>query len=126
MSWYHGIATLLCEGVSQLRATHRTNLPLLTCAIPYKHTLVFGERSLLLNNTARALRRFPVFPVFGEGKYPFHTYISDTWQPRHWRLAVNRATLLVTSPGRRYSPFRTAQPASFGSVKRYRRVPGEA
>ena len=32
-------------------------------------TLVFGEGDLLLNNMAWALRRFPVFPVFGRGDY---------------------------------------------------------
>ena len=40
--------------------------------IPYaiiRPTLVFGEGDLLLNNMAWALRRFPVFPVFGDGGY---------------------------------------------------------
>ena len=32
-------------------------------------TLVFGEGDLLINNMAWALRRFPVFPVFGRGDY---------------------------------------------------------
>ncbi len=32
-------------------------------------TLVFGEGDPLLNNMAWALRRFPVFPVFGSGDY---------------------------------------------------------
>ena len=41
--------------------------------IPYaiiRPTLVFGAGDLLLNNMAWALRRFPVFPVFGNGDYP--------------------------------------------------------
>ena len=40
--------------------------------IPYaiiRPTLVFGEGDLLFNNMAWALRRFPVFPVFGQGNY---------------------------------------------------------
>ena len=40
--------------------------------IPYaiiRATLVFGDGDLLLNNMAWALRRFPVFPVFGRGDY---------------------------------------------------------
>ena len=40
--------------------------------IPYaiiRPTLVFGDGDLLLNNMAWALRRFPVFPVFGRGDY---------------------------------------------------------
>ncbi len=40
--------------------------------IPYaiiRLALVFGVGDLLLNNMARALRRFPVFPVYGNGDY---------------------------------------------------------
>ena len=45
---------------------------LMGMGIPYaiiRPTLVFGEGDLLLNNMAWALRRFPVFPVFGNGDY---------------------------------------------------------
>ena len=45
---------------------------LMAMGIPYaiiRPTLVFGEGDLLLNNMAWALRRFPVFPVFGKGDY---------------------------------------------------------
>ena len=41
--------------------------------VPYaiiRPTLVFGVGDLLLNNMAWALRRFPVFPVYGNGDYP--------------------------------------------------------
>ncbi len=41
--------------------------------VPYaiiRPTLVFGDGDLLLNNMAWALRRFPVFPVCGNGDYP--------------------------------------------------------
>ena len=40
--------------------------------VPYgiiRPTLVFGAGDLLLNNIAWALRRFPVFPVYGSGNY---------------------------------------------------------
>ena len=40
--------------------------------IPYaiiRPTLVFGKDDLLLNNIAWALRRFPIFPVYGNGTY---------------------------------------------------------
>ena len=33
-------------------------------------TLVFGKDDLLLNNIAWALRRFPFFPIYGNGDYP--------------------------------------------------------
>ena len=49
--------------------------------IPYaiiRPTLVFGEGDLLLNNMAWALRRFPVFPVYGNGDYPVQpVYVED-------------------------------------------------
>jgi len=33
-------------------------------------TLVFGAGDILLNNIAWAIRRFPIFPVYGDGNYP--------------------------------------------------------
>ena len=48
--------------------------------IPYaiiRHTLVFGEGDLLLNNMAWALRSFPVFPVFGRGDYPVQPVYAE-------------------------------------------------
>ena len=41
-------------------------------------TLVFGVGDLLLNNMAWALRRFPVFPVYGSGDYRVQpVYVED-------------------------------------------------
>lgn len=40
-------------------------------------TLVFGEGDLLLNNMAWALRRSPVFPVFGKGDYPVQPVYAE-------------------------------------------------
>ena len=41
-------------------------------------TLVFGAEDVLLNNMAWAIRRFPVFPVFGSGDYPVRpVYVDD-------------------------------------------------
>ena len=59
--------------------------------IPYaiiRPTLVFGEGDLLLNNMAWALRRFPVFPVFGSGDYQCNSFMLRTWQPWRWRLVA--------------------------------------
>ena len=40
--------------------------------------LVFGEGDILLNNIAWALRRFPVFPVAGDGQYQAQpVYVAD-------------------------------------------------
>jgi len=41
-------------------------------------TLVYGDGDLLLNNMAWALRRFPVFPVYGRGDYAIQpVYVED-------------------------------------------------
>ena len=40
-------------------------------------TLVYGDGDLLLNNMAWALRRFPVFPVFGSGDYPVQPIYAE-------------------------------------------------
>ena len=49
--------------------------------VPYaiiRPTLVFGVGDLLLNNMAWALRRFPVFPVYGNGEYAVQpVYVED-------------------------------------------------
>ena len=54
---------------------------LMGLGIPYaiiRPTLVFGVGDLLLNNMAWALRRFPVFPVYGNGDYPVQpVYVED-------------------------------------------------
>ena len=53
---------------------------LMGMGIPYtiiRPTLVFGEGDLLLNNMAWALRRFPVFPVFGNGNYPVQPVYAE-------------------------------------------------
>jgi len=48
------------------------------CGIPYtilRPALLFGENSILINNIAWLLRRFPVFGLFGDGAYrlcPIH------------------------------------------------------
>ena len=48
--------------------------------VPYaiiRPTLVFGDGDLLLNNLAWALRRFPVFPVCGNGDYPVQPVYAE-------------------------------------------------
>ena len=49
--------------------------------VPYaiiRPTLTFGRGDLLLNNMAWALRRFPFFPICGNGNYPVQPiYVGD-------------------------------------------------
>ena len=63
------------------RAKAQVEDMLTNLGIPYaiiRPTLVFGVGDLLLNNMAWALRRFPVFPVYGNGDYPVQpVYVED-------------------------------------------------
>lgn len=49
--------------------------------VPYvtiRPTLTFGAGDLLLNNMAWAIRRFPFFPICGDGTYPVQPiYVAD-------------------------------------------------
>ena len=49
--------------------------------VPYaiiRPTLVFGEGDILVNNIAWALRRLPIFPVYGGGAYPVQpVFVED-------------------------------------------------
>ncbi len=48
--------------------------------IPYaiiRPTLVFGKGDLLLNNIAWAIRRFPFFPIYGDGDYPVQPIYAE-------------------------------------------------
>ncbi len=50
-------------------------------------TVLFGEEDILINNIAWCLRRFPLFPVFGDGQYRLQPiYVDDLA-----KLAVDQA-----------------------------------
>lgn len=41
-------------------------------------TVIFGDEDILINNIAWLLRRFPVFPIFGSGRYELQPiYVED-------------------------------------------------
>jgi len=45
---------------------------LIDCGLPYsivRPTLVFGDEDILVNNIAWLIRKFPLFPIFGDGRY---------------------------------------------------------
>ncbi len=56
--------------------------------LPYaivRPTLVFGKEDILVNNIAWLLRKFPVFPIFGSGRYRVQpVFVEDLA-----RIAVN-------------------------------------
>ena len=69
------------SGLPYFRGKAQVEDMLVGLGVPYaiiRPTLVFGEGDLLLNNMAWALRRFPVFPVYGNGDYPVEPiYVED-------------------------------------------------
>ena len=69
------------SGLPYFRGKAQVEDMLAGLGIPYaiiRPTLVFGVGDLLLNNMAWALRRFPVFPVYGSGDYPVQpVYVED-------------------------------------------------
>ena len=69
------------SGLPYFRGKAQVEDMLVGLGIPYaiiRPTLVFGVGDLLLNNMAWALRRFPVFPVYGNGDYPVQpVYVED-------------------------------------------------
>ena len=66
-------------------------------------TLVFGDGDLLLNNMAWALRRFPVFPVYGKGDYPVQPVYVEDVAFRLWRPVPRVRTSSLTRRGRIHS-----------------------
>ena len=69
------------SGLPYFRGKAQVEAMLVGLGVPYaiiRPTLVFGVGDLLLNNMAWALRRFPVFPVYGSGDYPVQpVYVED-------------------------------------------------
>ena len=95
------------SGLPYFRGKAQVEDMLVGLGIPYaiiRPTLVFGVGDLLLNNMAWALRRFPVFPVYGNGDYLVQpVYVkrkTKTPRPRPWRLALKARAPWPTLPGR--------------------------
>ena len=69
------------SGLPYFRGKAQVEAMLVGLGVPYaiiRPTLVFGVGDLLLNNMAWALRRFPVFPVYGSADYPVQpVYVED-------------------------------------------------
>ena len=75
--------------------------------IPYaiiRPTLVLGEGDLLLNNMAWALRRFPVFPVFGGGDYKVRPIYAEDLAGQAVAAGSQNENTVAEPPGRTRSP----------------------
>jgi uncharacterized protein YbjT (DUF2867 family) len=78
--------------ISVTHASDETDLPyykgkalqervLVDSGVPFsivRPTLVFGREDILINNIAWLIRKFPVFPIFGSGRYMVQpVYVED-------------------------------------------------
>ena len=59
----------------------RQEQALLDCGVPcsiVRPTLVFGDEDILINNIAWLIRKFPIFPILGDGQYHVRpVYVAD-------------------------------------------------
>ncbi len=62
-------------------------------------TLVYGDGDLLLNNMAWALRRFPVFPVYGKGDYPVQPVYAKDLAAQAVEAGSQHLNLVVDAAG---------------------------
>ena len=70
-------------------------------------TLAFGDGDLLLNNMARALRCFPVFPVFGNGDYLVKPIYAEDLAGRAVAVGSRNDSLVAETAGQIRSPSRS-------------------
>ena len=69
-------------------------------------TLVFGEGDILVNNIAWALRRFPVFPVYGGGDYPVQPVHVGDLAEQAVEAGSRRGNFVADAAGRTRCPLK--------------------
>ena len=70
--------------------------------IPYsilRPTVLFGKEDILINNIAWALRRFPVFGVFGDGQYRLQPIYVDDLAELAVKEADNKEDAIINAIG---------------------------
>ena len=79
-------------------------------------TLVFGPRDILVNNIAWGLRRSPVFPVAGDGRYRVQPISVEDTATICADAAGGEENVSSTPPARRRSPTRSSCGSSAAAV----------
>jgi uncharacterized protein YbjT (DUF2867 family) len=69
-------------------------------------TLLFGEEDILVNNIAWALRRFPVFAIFGDGSYRLQPIHVDDLAALAVQQALTSGDIIVDAIGPETFTFR--------------------
>ena len=66
--------------------------------------VLFGKEDILINNIAWALRRLPVFGVFGDGKYRLQPIYVDDLAKLAVEQGQGQENIISTPSDRKYSP----------------------
>ena len=77
--------------------------------IPYaiiRPTLIFGPNDLLLNNIAWALRRFPLFPIYGNGEYPVQPIYAEDVAIQAVAAGASTENFIADAAGPETLPFK--------------------
>ncbi len=62
-------------------------------------TVLFGEEDILINNIAWALRRFPIFGIFGDGNYRLQPIYVDDFARTAVEQGQNREDTIMNAVG---------------------------
>ncbi len=85
----------LASDLPYYRGKAQQEQALIHCGVPYhivRPTLVFGDEDILVNNIAWLIRKFPLFPIFGDGQYRVRpVFVEDLAA-----IAVERARQTVS------------------------------
>ena len=97
--------------------------------IPYaiiRPTLVFGKGDLLLNNIAWAIRRFPFFPVYGDGDYPVQPINAEDLAAQLVDAGYSTENLIADAAGPEtlsFGDLLSQMASAMGVRRRFIRVP---
>jgi len=100
-------------------------------AIPYaivRPTLVFGKEDILVNNIAWLIRKFPLFPIMGNGQYKLQpVYVADLATIAYqWSKSEHPVTVDAIGPeSYTYEEFVRLIAAAMGKKVRFVRVSPE-
>lgn len=90
------------SGLPYYRGNARQESLLRESGVPFsivRPALVFGKEDILVNNIAWLLRKFPMFPMFGEGRYRVQPVFVEDLAEIAIRQSVSTAGTIVDAIG---------------------------
>jgi NADH dehydrogenase len=87
-------------------------------------TVLFGAEDILINNIAWLLRRFPVFGVFGDGRYRLQPVFVDDLAALAVREAQRRENVVIDAIGPETFTYRELVGTVTAAIGKHRRIVG--